>query len=66
MPERLDRVRIDVLGELVEITWDERDLLLDAAEHGSGLQLGREQPFWAMAKPKSASTPSQTPCAAMT
>jgi hypothetical protein len=26
---RLDRVRIDVAGETVEITWDERDTLLE-------------------------------------
>jgi hypothetical protein len=26
---RLDRVRIDVAGEIVEITWDERDVLLE-------------------------------------
>jgi hypothetical protein len=25
---RLDRVRIDVAGNIVEITWDERDTLL--------------------------------------
>jgi hypothetical protein len=26
---RLDRVRVDVAGELVEITWDERNVLLE-------------------------------------
>jgi hypothetical protein len=26
---RLDRVRIDVAGEIVEISWDERDVLLE-------------------------------------
>jgi hypothetical protein len=28
MPVRLDRVLVDVAGELVEISWDERDALL--------------------------------------
>jgi len=26
---RLDRVRIDVAGEIVEISWDDRDVLLE-------------------------------------
>ncbi|HEY8777380.1 MAG TPA: hypothetical protein VIM33_13015 [Gaiellaceae bacterium] len=26
---RLDRVRVDVAGEIVEISWDERDVLLE-------------------------------------
>jgi hypothetical protein len=29
MPERLDRVHVDVAGEIVMITWDERDVLLE-------------------------------------
>jgi hypothetical protein len=28
-PGRLDRVQVDVVGELVEISWTERDTLLD-------------------------------------
>jgi hypothetical protein len=28
VPERFDRVQVKVTGELVEITWDERDRLL--------------------------------------
>jgi hypothetical protein len=28
MASRLDRVQVDVAGEIIEITWDERDTLL--------------------------------------
>lgn len=41
---RLDRVQINVEGEIVEITWDERDTLLDAFD---GSETIIEQ-FWAV------------------
>jgi hypothetical protein len=28
MPDRLDRVHVDVAGEIIELTWNERDMLL--------------------------------------
>ena len=33
---RLDRVRVDVSGEIVEISWDERDALLEKLETITG------------------------------
>jgi hypothetical protein len=44
---RLDRVRISVKGEIVGITWDERDLLLDAFSDISGCETIIER-FWAV------------------
>jgi hypothetical protein len=35
---RLDRVRIDVAGEIVEISWDERDTLLERLERVAGCE----------------------------
>jgi hypothetical protein len=36
MPDRLDRVQVAVAGEIVEITWDERDMLLEKLRHVAG------------------------------
>ena len=36
MPQRLDRVQVDVAGEIVEIGWDERDTLLEKLETVAG------------------------------
>src|SRR6266571_9286465 len=36
MPSRLDRVRVDVPGETIEITWDERDTLLEQLRSDAG------------------------------
>ena len=36
MASRLDRVQVDVAGEIVEISWDERDALLEKLETVAG------------------------------
>jgi hypothetical protein len=36
VPERLDRVQVDVAGELAEISWYERDTLLEKLETVDG------------------------------
>jgi hypothetical protein len=36
VPDRLDRVGVDVAGEIVEISWDERDALLEKLETIAG------------------------------
>jgi hypothetical protein len=38
---RLDRVRIDVAGDIVEITWDERDVLLQELAAAPGTKVIR-------------------------
>ena len=40
---RLDRVRVDVAGEIVEITWDERDVLLEELAFAEGTKSIRER-----------------------
>jgi hypothetical protein len=35
---RLDRVKVDVTGEIVEIVWDERDALLDRLRTVAGCE----------------------------
>jgi hypothetical protein len=40
---RLDRVRIDVAGEIVEISWDERDVLLEELAFAEGMKPIRER-----------------------
>jgi hypothetical protein len=40
---RLDRVRIDVAGEIVEITCDERDILLKELAFAEGTKAIRER-----------------------
>ena len=40
---RLDRVRVDVAGEIVEITWDERDTLLEELAFAEGTKPIRER-----------------------
>ena len=35
---RLDRVQVDVAGEIVEISWDERDTLLERLERIAGCE----------------------------
>ena len=49
---RLDRVHIDVEGEIYEIAWDERDALLDNLSSVAGYETIIER-FWAVG----ASTP---------
>ena len=39
---RLDRVRVDVAGEIVLITWDERDVLLEELAFAEGTKPIRE------------------------
>jgi hypothetical protein len=36
VPQRLDRVQVDVAGEIVDISWDERDTLLEKLETVAG------------------------------
>jgi hypothetical protein len=36
VPQRLDRVQVDVAEEIVEISWDERDMLLEKLETVAG------------------------------
>lgn len=43
---RLDPVRVNVAGEIVEISWDERDALLDKIRNVSGCETIIER-FWA-------------------
>jgi hypothetical protein len=40
---RLDRVRVDVAGEIIEITWDERDTLLEELAFAEGTKPIRER-----------------------
>jgi hypothetical protein len=42
-PGRLDRVRIDVAGEMVEISWRERDMLLEELAFVEGTKAIREK-----------------------
>jgi len=43
MPERLDRVHVNVAGEIVEITWDDRDVLLEELAFAEGTKPIRER-----------------------
>jgi hypothetical protein len=43
MPERLDRVYVDVAGVIVEITWHERDVLLEELAFAEGTKPIRER-----------------------
>jgi hypothetical protein len=43
MPERLDRVHVDLAGEVVEITPDERDVLLAELAFAGGTKPIRER-----------------------
>jgi hypothetical protein len=43
MPERLDRVRVTTQSGVVEITWDERDTLLEELAFASGMKAVREK-----------------------
>jgi hypothetical protein len=43
MPERLDRVHVDVAGVIVEITWHERDVLLEELAFIEGTKTIRER-----------------------
>ena len=40
---RLDRVGIDIAGEIVEITWDDRDVLLEELAFAEGTKAIRER-----------------------
>jgi hypothetical protein len=40
---RLDRVRVDVAGEIVEISWHERDMLLQELSFVAGSKTIREK-----------------------
>ena len=42
MPERLDCVHVDVAGEIVEISWSERDVLLEELAFAEGTKTIRE------------------------
>jgi hypothetical protein len=41
--DRTNRVRIDVAGEMVEITWHERDVLLEELAWAPGMKAVRER-----------------------
>ena len=43
MPEHLDRVHVDVAGEIVEISWSERDVLLEELAFAEGTKSIRER-----------------------
>jgi hypothetical protein len=43
MPERLDRVHVDLAGEIVMLTWDERDTLLEELAFAEGTKAIRER-----------------------
>jgi hypothetical protein len=40
---RLDRVQVDVAGEIIGITWDERDVLLEELAFAEGTKPIRER-----------------------
>ena len=40
---RLDRVRVEVAGEIIEITWDDRDVLLEELAFAEGTKSIRER-----------------------
>jgi len=43
MPERLDRVQVDLGGEIITISWDERDVLLEELAFAEGTKPIRER-----------------------